>query len=83
MPKMGVKRSALVMNIEKRKNTKRTEELFVAALQYFLVRSEGEMCSRFSHLTSESNNSDAHPVTQNQYKNVQEKTFIVTHTLLS
>lgn len=70
---MGVKRSALVMNIEKGKNTKRTEELFVAALQYFLARSEGEMCSRFSHLASESNNSDAHPVTQNQYKNVQEK----------
>jgi len=38
------------------------------------------MCSRFSHLASESNNSDVHPATQKQYKNVQEETFIVTHT---
>lgn len=48
------------------KYTKRTKDPFVAVHQYFLACSEGEMCSRFSVLASESKCFYVHPATRNE-----------------
>lgn len=59
---------------DEKRNTKHAKELFVVVHQYFLACSEGEMCSRFSVLASES--FYVHPATWNQYESLN-RNFLV------